>query len=139
MKLLLQLTQLSPDTEDWIEIIDKAGQELMDAGDAAATICLYRRAVENHPNLRDFNLGLAWSLCRGGKSNEALPLMEKAIETEPDSPELLNDHGWALLEAGRIEEAQAVLEKAVELSPDGYTLPKKNLALLLELRKKNPS
>jgi hypothetical protein len=33
MRLLLQLTQLSPKTTDWIKIIDKAGQSLMDAGD----------------------------------------------------------------------------------------------------------
>ena len=73
MRLLLQLTQLSPDTEDWIEIIDKAGQALMDAGDAASTCRLYEAALKARPAEQEFIIGLGWALCRAGKQDEAVP------------------------------------------------------------------
>ena len=135
MRLLLQLTQLSPGTEDWIEIIDKAGQALMDAGDAAGTCRLYEAAVKARPDEQEFITGLGWALCRAGKQVEALPWMEKAIANDPDNCEALNDHGWALTELGRFDEARKVLEKAVKLAPVGYDLPANNLERLRQMRR----
>ena len=71
MKLLLQLTQLPPDTADWIEIIDTAGQWLMDAGDAAGTCRLYEAALKARPDEQGFITGIGWALCRAGKQSEA--------------------------------------------------------------------
>ena len=109
MELLLQLTQLSPDTADWIEIIDKAGQCLMDAGDAAATCRLYEAALKARPEEQEFIIGLGWALCRAGKQSEALPWLEKAVANDPDNCSVLSDYGWGLTELGRFDEAAETL------------------------------
>ena len=136
MKLLLQLTQLSPDTADWIEIIDKAGQSLMDAGDAAGTCRLYEAALKARPDEQEFIIGIGWALCRAGKQNEALPWLERAVADAPNDSLVLNDYGWGLAELGRFDEAQKALEKAVQFAPAGYVLPVNNLERLRQLRQK---
>lgn len=136
MRLLLQLTQLSPDTTDWIEIIDKAGQSLMDAGDAAGTCRLYEAALKARPGEQEFIIGLGWALCRAGKQNEALPWLERAVANDPNNSSVLSDYGWGLTELGRFDEAQKALEKAVQLAPVAYNLPANNLKRLRQLRKK---
>jgi tetratricopeptide (TPR) repeat protein len=135
MRLLLQLTQLPPNTEDWIEIIDKAGQALMDAGDAAGTCRLYEAALAASPGEQGFIIGLGWGLCRAGKQQEALPWLERAVTNAPNDYSVLNDYGWGLAELGRFDEAQKALEKAVQLAPATYDLPVNNLERLQQLRK----
>ena len=136
MRLLLQLTQLSPDTADWIEIIDKAGQCLMDAGDAAGTCRLYESALKARPGDQEFIIGMGWALCRAGKQSEAMPWLEKAVANDPDNCSVLNDYGWGLAELGRFEEAQKALEKAVQLAAADYDLPANNLERVRQLRQK---
>jgi tetratricopeptide (TPR) repeat protein len=135
MRLLLQLTQLSPATEDWIEIIDKAGQALMDAGDAASTCRLYEAALKARPAEQESIIGLGWALCRAGKQDEALPWLERAVANAPNNYSVLNDYGWGLAELGRFDEAQKALEKAIQLAPAAYDLPANNLKRLRQLRK----
>ena len=136
MKLLLQLTQLSPDTADWIEIIDKAGQSLMDAGDSASTCRLYEAALKARPDEQEFINGIGWALCRAGKQNEALPWLERAVANAPNDYLVLNDYGWGLTELGRFDEAEKALEKAVQFAPADYDLPVNNLERLRQLRQK---
>jgi Flp pilus assembly protein TadD len=136
MKLLLQLMQLSPDTTDWIEIIDKAGQYLMDKGDAAGTCRLYEAALKACPAEQEFIIGMGWALCRAGKQSEAMPWLEKAVANDPDNCSVLNDYGWGLAELGRFEEAQKALEKAVQFAAADYDLPANNLERLRQLRQK---
>jgi tetratricopeptide (TPR) repeat protein len=138
MRLLLQLTQLSPDTADWIEIIDKAGQSLMATGDAAGTCRLYESAMEASPGEQELIIGLGWALCRAGKKQEDLPWLERAVANAPDNYSVLNDYGWGLAELGRLDEAQKVLEKAVQLAPATYDLPANNLKRLQQLRRNAP-
>jgi tetratricopeptide (TPR) repeat protein len=135
MELLLQLTRLSPKTEDWIEIIDEAGQALMDGGDAANTCKLYEAALEASPGEQAFITGLGWALCRAGKQQDALPWLERAVANDPNNSTVLNDYGWGLAELGRFDEAQKVLEKAIQLAPAEDDLPANNLARLQQLRK----
>jgi tetratricopeptide (TPR) repeat protein len=134
MRLLLQLTQLAPDTADWIEIIDKAGQSLMDAGDAAGTCRLYETALKTRPGEQEFITGIGWALCRAGKQSEALPWLEKAVANAPNNCSVLNDYGWGLTELGRFDEAEKVLEKAVQLAAADYDLPVNNLERVRQLR-----
>ena len=136
MKLLLQLTQLSPDTADWIEIIDKAGQWLMNAGDAAGVCRLYEAALKARPAEQEFITGIGWALCRAGKQSEAMPWLEKAVANDPNNSTVLSDYGWALAESGRFDEAEKVLAKAIRLAPAGYHLPANNLKRLKQLRRK---
>jgi tetratricopeptide (TPR) repeat protein len=133
-RLLLQLTQLSPNAADWIGIIDKAGQALMEAGDAAGTCRLYKAALAASPGKQEFITGLSWALCRAGKHEEALPWLERAVANAHDDYAVLNDYGWGLAELGRFEEAQKVLQKAAELAPADYDLPANNLGRLQQLR-----
>jgi tetratricopeptide (TPR) repeat protein len=135
MKLLLQLTQLSPDTADWIEIIDKAGQWLVDGGDAASTCRLYEAALKARPGEQEFIIGMGWALCRAGKQSEALPWLERAVANDPNNCSVLNDYGWGLTELGRFDEAEKALEKAVQLAPAAYDLPANNLERLRQLRR----
>ena len=136
MRLLLQLAQLSPDTADCIEIIDQAGQWLMDAGDAAGTCHLYEAALKARPDEQEFITGLGWALCRAGKQSEALPWLEKAVANDPDNSVVLNDYGWGLTELGRFDEAETALAKAVQFAPADYDLPVNNLERLRQLRQK---
>ena len=139
MRLLLQLTQLSPKTTEWIKIIDKAGQSLMDAGDAPDTCRLYEAALAASPGEQEFIIGLGWALCRAGKQQEALPWLERAVANDPNNCSVLNDYGWGLSELGRFDEAQKTLEKAVQLAPAAYDLPANNLERLQQLRKNTRS
>jgi tetratricopeptide (TPR) repeat protein len=135
MRLLLQLTERPPETEDWIEIIDKAGQALMDASDATGTCRLYEAALKARPDEQELITGLGWALCRAGKQDEALPWLERAVTNAPNNSSVLNDYGWGLAELGRFDEAQKILEKAVQLAPAAYDLPANNLKRLRQLRK----
>ena len=136
MRLLLQLTQLPPDTVDWIEIIDKAGQCLMDADDAASTCRLYEAALKARPDEQEFLIGMGWALCRAGRQSEALPWLERAVANDPDNCSVLNDYGWGLTELGRFDEAEKALAKAVQLAAADYHLPVNNLERLRQLRQK---
>ena len=137
MSLLLQLAQLPPSTTDWIKIIDKAGQSLMDDSNAAGTCRLYEAALEASPGEQEFIIGLGWALCRAGRNQEALPWLERAVANAPNNYSVLNDYGWGLAELGRFDEAQSVLEKAVRLAPADYSLPANNLKRLQQMRKKS--
>lgn len=137
MGLFLQLTQLAPDTPDWIEIIGKAGDYLMSEKDHVNTCRLYEEALKVCPEEQEFIIGMGWALCHAGRQVESLPWLKKAIANNPEESALLSDYGWALAELGRFDEAQAVLEKAVETAPSGYDLPANNLARLQQMRDKN--
>jgi len=135
MGLLFRLAQLPPDTVDWVDIIDKAGQFLMDSGDPGSTCRLYEEALKGRPDHQKFITGLGWALCRAGKQAEALPWLARAVANSPKDSLVLNDYGWALTELGRFDEAQPILETAVRLAPAGDDLPANNLARMLRLRK----
>src|ERR1035437_784233 len=114
MRLLLQLTQLSPDTPDWIEIIDKAGQWLMDAGDAASTCRLYEAALKARPDEQGVIIGMGWALCRAGKQSEALPWLGRAVANDPSNSSVLSDYGWGVDGIGQVRRGR---ESAGESRP----------------------
>jgi tetratricopeptide (TPR) repeat protein len=134
MDLLLHLAELPPDTPDWVEIIDRAGEFLVEANAAEDACKLYEVALKARPDQQEFITGMGWALCRAGKHAEALPWMEKAVDNAPDDSAALSDYGWALTELGRFDEAQSILERAVRLAPPGNDLPANNLARLRQLR-----
>lgn len=133
MGLFLQLTQLPPETPDWIEIIGNAADYLMRAKDHVNTCRLYEEVLTVSPEEQEFIIGMGWALCHAGRQEEALPWLKKATANKPEDGALLNDYGCALSELGRFDEAQSVLKKAVELAPPGYDLPANNLARLNQM------
>lgn len=137
--LLLGLAQLPPHTPDWIELIDKAGEFLMEAGDPDNVCLSYTRALLTQPEEQELIIGMGWALCRAGKHVEALPWMKKAVANAPGESSVLSDYGWALTELGRLEEAEPILEEAVRLASPDDDLPANNLARLRELRQRVPT
>ena len=134
MGFLLHLAGLAPDTPDWVEIINRAGEFLVEANAAEDARRLYEVALNARPRQQEFITGMGWALCRAGKHAEALPWMEKAVANAPEDSAALSDYGWALTELGRFDEAQPILEKAVRLAPLGDDLPAGNLNRLRQLR-----
>jgi Flp pilus assembly protein TadD len=136
MDLLFQLTELSPHTPDWVEIVDKAGSFLVNFGAHDNACRVYQAALKVRPDQLEFIIGLGWALCRAGRQAKALPWLKKAVAQAPHESSVLNDYGWALAELGRFEEAEPALEKAAQLAPPGDELPLNNLARMRRLRQR---
>lgn len=132
MELFLKLTDLE-DQDDLAEIIDKAGDFLIDQKDYKHGMKLYQTATERRPTTAIFWGGLAYCLNRLGQGQEALLAARQAVELEPESACFQSDLGWLLVELEQFSEARSVLEKAVELAPPDYNRPRANLKRLQEL------
>jgi len=135
MKHFLHLTELTRETADLVEIIDKTAQFLIDAGELAQAECLFGAAVGAFPGVALYYSGLGYCAGKQGRKAEALAHAKKAVELEPDNAVHLCDHGWALIDAGRPGEAEAPLRRAIALAP-GKTMAEKNLAYLERLIEK---
>jgi tetratricopeptide (TPR) repeat protein len=135
MKHFLHLTELTRETADLAEIIDKTAQFLIDAGDLAQAECLFGAAVGAFPDVALYYSGLGYCAGKQGRKAEALAHAKQAVELEPDNAVHLCDHGWALIDAGRLGEAAAPLRRAIALAP-GKTMAEKNLAYLERLIEK---
>ena len=124
-------------TADLSEIIDKAAQFLIDAGDQAQAECLLGLAVEASPGVALYYSGLGYCAGKQGRKAEALAHFKKAVELEPDNALHLGDLGWALIDAGSLDEAEEPLRMAIALAP-GETMAEGNLAYLERLIEKRP-
>ena len=131
MKLLLRLVE-TPD-EDFVEIIEKAADFLIDEKDYANAKCLYEAATERHPDIGIFFNGLGYCFAKLDKLEDAICYSRKAVELQPNDPHFLNDLGYTLLEYRAYKDAEEILLKAVALSDQGYDTPKNNLK---ELRRR---
>jgi tetratricopeptide (TPR) repeat protein len=138
MALFLKLTTLPADTEDLHEIIDKAGEFLIDQGDYVNAGRLYAAAVRASPQVALYHVGLGYCAAEGGRMEESVAYHRRADELEPNSYLHLNDLGYSLLEAGQYDEAEEVLRRAVQLAPPDYDLAQGNLDHLCKVRRENP-
>lgn len=116
--LLLALLDLPESTPDLCEIIDEAGDFLIQAGEYAHGVELYRGAAARFPSVAVFRQGVGCCAGHLGLHDEAIAASHAALEIEPANQEFVNDLGWSLHEAGRLEEAERTLERAVALDPD---------------------
>ena len=128
MELSLRLLELPPTTEDLVEIIDKAGDFLLDQEDWPHAHALYAAACQSLPRVAVFYSGLGYCLGKLGRCEEAIAAHRHAVELEPRSHRWLNDLGFSLMEAGQYQEALPLLEKAAALAPSDYELARNNLA-----------
>jgi len=133
MEMLLKLTSLPEDEPDLAEIIDKAGDFLLDQEDFANALRLFQKATESGPTVTTYWAGLSYCLGKLGRKHEALAAIRQAVALRPDNATHLSDLGWTLVEAEAYEEAKTVLERAVRLAPPDYELPRLNL---VELKKR---
>lgn len=127
MRLFLTLIALPEETEDIAEIIDKAGDFLIDQQDYEHALTLYSAAAQAHPNIAIYRNGLSYCLGKLGRYEEAIEHVRYAVQLEPDNHLYLTDLGWTLVEAEYFEEAQTILERAIAIAPPDYTLAKGNL------------
>ena len=137
MKLFLTLPILPEDTEEITEIIDKAGEFLIDNQDYNNAITLYSTAIRKFPDIALYYNGLGYCFGKLGRRGEAVEQARHSVRLEPDNHVYLTDLGWSLIEANYFEEAKAVLEHAIELSPPDYKLAKGNLTELQRRLKNN--
>ena len=117
MGLFLKLTSLPADTDELPEIIDKAGDFLIEKDDYANAEKLYAAAADAYPEVALFQDGLGYCISQAGRTEEAVARQRRAVELEPDNYLHLNDLGYTLLQAGQYNEAEKVLQRAVRMAP----------------------
>jgi len=115
-RLFLSLLDLPEQTTDLVQIIDEAGDFLIQCGRYDHGLELFRRAAARFPRAA-FHSGLACCAGHEGRHEEALAASRAALALEPDDPKLVNDLGFCLYGAGLLDEAQGVLERAVAMDP----------------------
>jgi tetratricopeptide (TPR) repeat protein len=100
MYWFLRLTQLPTDTAELPEIIDRAGDFLIDQDDCINAEKLYAAAAAAHPEVAIYHVG--WGYCAGrqGRKDESVAHHRRAVELEPDNYMHLNDLGYALMMSG---------------------------------------
>ena len=132
VQLFMQLTELPRDEPDLPEIIDKAGDFLIDEDDYTNALALYAAAEAAFPDEAVYPVGVGYCLGKLRRYEEAVAKARRADELEPLSHLHLNDLGWALYEAGHLEEAEQTLQRSVDLAPDDYELARNNLEIVRE-------
>jgi tetratricopeptide (TPR) repeat protein len=126
-KLFHSLLSLPKNTPDLAELIDEAGDFLIDKGEYEEGLELYRAAVARFPKVAVFHQGLGCCAGHRGLHDEAVAASRRALELEPDNQKVVNDLGYCLFEAGMLREAEGVLEKAVIMDTSD-DLARNNLA-----------
>lgn len=134
-RLFSELLLLPDKSGDLWEIIDKAGDFLIQEKRYAEGLELYQAAVKRFPDRAVLFQGLG--CCAGNEElhDLAVEVSQRAVALEPDRQALTNDLGWSLFQAGRLEEAEEVLSRAVAMDPSDE-LARENLRLCLVERKK---
>ena len=126
--LFRSLLSLPDQSEDFWEVIDKAGDFLIQNKRYADAMEFYEGAVARFPDLAVLHQGLACCAGHQGLFDKAVVASQKALDLDPSRQDLTNDLGWSLFEAGRIEEAEEVLLRAVAMDPTD-DLARENLRL----------
>lgn len=132
MVLLLKLTTLNAELDALPEIIDQAGEFLIDAKDFANAERLYTAAVGAFPQVALYHGGLGYCAGKSGRKEEAVLHARRAVELEPENCRFMNDLGYSLIESRQYEDAERMLQRAMDLAPADYALPAGNMAWLRE-------
>lgn len=112
-RLLESLLSLPSSTPELDEIIDRAGEFLIQLRAYEDGLALYRAAVCRFPGSALLHQGLGCCAGHQGLHDEAVKASERALELEPTKQTFANDLGWALFEAGHLRAAETMLERAV--------------------------
>ena len=116
-RLFSRLLSLSDESGDLWEIIDKAGDFLIQEKRYEEGLELYRGAVGRFPERAVLYQGLGCCAGHEGLFEKAVEASRRALELEPDNQKLVSDLGWSLFQAGQLKEAEEVLLEAVALDP----------------------
>jgi tetratricopeptide (TPR) repeat protein len=116
-RLLLSLVSILDDAPDPTEIIDVAGDFLIQSREYAGGLAPYRAAVQKFPHVGVFRQGRGCCAGHMGALQEAIAASRRALELEPDNQKFVNDLGWSLTVSWSLQEALATLERAVVMDP----------------------
>lgn len=136
MELFLTLITLPEDEEELHEIIDKAGDFLLDQDDYENALELYLAAETAYPDQALYPIGSSYCHHHLGNLEEAVRKARRAVELEPDDYRWLNDLGSALVDAGYLEEAEKVLRRSIDLYSEYNPLARENLKRLSEMKRR---
>lgn len=137
-KLFHALLELPDNTKDLFEMIDKAGDFLIQSGWYPDGLDLYRRATARFPRVAVFHQGIGCCSGHLHLRREAISASRAALALEPDNQRFIDDLGWTLYQAGNIEEARSMLERAVAMDKTD-SLAAENLRICLEENKGSSS
>ncbi|MCF8052981.1 MAG: tetratricopeptide repeat protein [Desulfobacterales bacterium] len=127
-RLFSTLLSLTDEAGDLWEVIDKAGDFLIQEARYEEGIELYQAAVERFSERAALYQGLGCCAGHKGLFEKAVDASRRALELEPENQKLINDLGWSLFQAGRLKEAEEVLLKAVAANPSD-DIARENLRL----------
>jgi tetratricopeptide (TPR) repeat protein len=116
-RLFQSLLALPDDSGDLWEVLDGAGDFLIQERRYADGLELYREACRRFPDRPSLQQGLACCAGHEGMFDLSIEAARRASELEPDRATLVSDLGWSLCQAGRLEEAEETLLRAVALDP----------------------
>ncbi len=120
--------------EDLHEVVDKAGDFLLDQEDLPNALKLYVAAEKKFPGESRYPIGTGYCLEKDGKLEEGIKKYRRAVALSPDNYEHLNDLGYALTELGAFDEAEDLLNRSITLAPEEYQFAWNNLEYLYECK-----
>jgi Tfp pilus assembly protein PilF len=126
-RLLLSLVDYPDATPDLEELIDEAGNFLIQEKEYEDGLALYGAAAARFPDTAMFHAGLGCCAGHMDRHEEALGAARRALELEPGNQAYVNDLGWSLVLAGNLDEALESLKRAVGMDPSDE-LARENLA-----------
>ena len=137
MNWFLKLTSLPAETEDLVEIIDRAGDFLIDQDDLVRAAQLYSAAACAYPEVALYHVGLGYCLGKAGQ-------LEESVEHHRAQPSWNRTTTgtstiWATLSCKRDDTTRQkkCCSGAVELAPPDYDLARGNLEHLRKVRGEN--
>ncbi|MBI4369592.1 MAG: tetratricopeptide repeat protein [Elusimicrobia bacterium] len=134
--LFLSLLNLSDSAEDLHEIIEKAGDFLIQIKQFDHALELYRMAAKRFPRVVEFHDGVGHCADKQGFFKEAIAASRKALRLKPKNYHFVNNLGWCLYRAGRLREAQALLKGAVAMDKSNK-IAQENLRMCETALRKN--
>lgn len=114
-KLLFSLLSMLDEASDGVQVIDAADDFLIQCGEYADGLELFRAAAARLPEVGVFHQGVGCCAAHLGRLEEAVAASRRALEIEPENQKFVNDLGWCLAESGALQEARAMLERAVAM------------------------
>jgi tetratricopeptide (TPR) repeat protein len=117
-RLFRSLLTLPDDDGDLWEVIDRAGEFLIDERRYAEGLELYASACLRFPDEVPLLQGLACCAGHEGAHHRSIEAARRALDLEPHRADLTSDLGWSLFQADRLEEAEETLRRAVALDGD---------------------
>lgn len=98
----------------------KARAEMLsEAGNDAAALALYDRAVKDYPDVAELRLSRAFQLVKMHKITAALQAMRQLVDERPQDPTVLNALGYTLVDnSQQVQIGHDYIAAALSYSPD---------------------